>query len=138
MGTGAGKSLLFLLPSLLATGGVTILIVPLLSLLEDYEKRCKALRINYIKWNTDFPFNSAPIIITTPESAMTRRFQSLISSLIYSRRLDRIVIDEAYIILEGNLKFRPKLAELGNLGQARVQFIYLTATLPPTSEDRFF
>ncbi|KAH6645235.1 P-loop containing nucleoside triphosphate hydrolase protein [Truncatella angustata] len=45
------------------------------------------------------PYAAAEIVFVTPESAITKE----------SRRLDRIVVDECYTILEGKKDFRPKL-----------------------------
>jgi superfamily II DNA helicase RecQ len=47
--TGAGKSLLFMLPYTLPDAQVTILIVPLVSLRGDLLRRMQALRIDHLK-----------------------------------------------------------------------------------------
>lgn len=50
------------------------------------------------------------------------------------RRLDRIVIDECHVVLNDQRNFRPQMAQLGRLVQARTQMVWLTATLPPSME----
>lgn len=46
MPTGAGKSMLFMLPAFIGVGGVTIVIVPFLPLRREMERRSSALNIS--------------------------------------------------------------------------------------------
>jgi hypothetical protein len=48
--TGAGKSLLFMLPCTLPDAGVTILIVPLVSLHGDMLRRVREMKIDHLEW----------------------------------------------------------------------------------------
>ena len=54
------------------------------------------------------------------------------------KRLDRIVIDECHIVLNQQRDFRPMMQQLGRLMIARTQVVLLTATLPPSLEDRLW
>jgi helicase-like protein len=54
------------------------------------------------------------------------------------KRLDRIVIDECHVVLNEQRDFRPMLQQLGRLMTARTQMVLLTATLPPSLEDRLW
>jgi RecQ family ATP-dependent DNA helicase len=138
MGTGGGKSMCFMLPAASCTGGITIVIVPLVSLQGDMLRRCQKLKISSAEWNSTRVPGAVSIVFVTPESAMTKRFQDYLEGLRVTAQLDRIVVDECHTILEGSKAFRPRLRELGQLGLVGVQMIYLTATLPPTKEDEFF
>lgn len=138
MGTGTGKSLCFMLPAASCPGGVTVVIVPLVSLQGDMMDRCEKLNISCAEWRSDRVPGNVSIVFTTPESAMTKRFQDYVESLRVTARLDRFIIDEGHTILEGTRAFRPKLQELGSLALIGVQMVYLTATLPPTREDTLF
>ncbi|KAF7174612.1 hypothetical protein CNMCM5623_008454 [Aspergillus felis] len=53
----------------------------------------------------------------------------------WTRRLDWIVINECHVVLNDQQDFRPQMAQLGRLVQARTQMVWLTATLPPSMED---
>ena len=126
-----------MLPAAASTIGCTVVIVPLVALLDDLQARCKELRIPSRIWSSSSPYESSSVVFTTPETAQTVLFQAFLNQQVYSGRLDRIVIDEAHQVIEGCKEFRPKLAELGRLGLRGVQIVYLTATLPPHKEANF-
>lgn len=138
MGTGAGKSICFMLPASCSLGGVTIVIVPLISLQGDMQRRCESSGISAIVWNSRRPHDTAPLIFVTPESALSKSFASLLTRLTATHQLERIVVDECHTVLDGTKDFRPKLRELGKLVLRGVQMVYLTATLPPRDEAEFF
>ena len=136
MPTGGGKSLLFMLPAFLGQrhSGTTIVVVPLVPLREDLKQRCEAKGILCIEWNSRLPADRAAIILVTPESAVGDTFLTFINRLRAMRQLDRIVIDECYVILNQKYTFRKQLQQLPKLAAAEIQFVLLTATLPPIQE----
>ena len=138
MGTGGGKSLLFMLPARIASGGSTIVVVPLVALQGDLQERCEKAMISSVVWNSQRPYERARVIFVTPESAASKRFATFINQLQELHELDRIVIDECHTILDGSPSFRPKLRQLGELVLVGAQMVYLTATLPPRDEAGFF
>lgn len=137
MGTGSGKSMLFMLPAACVSGGTTIVIVPLVALQGDLQARCEKAQIPSIIWSSQRPYESASIIFVTPESAVSKTFAGTINRLQELRQLERFVIDECHTISESRSSFRPKLKQLGELAMFGVQMVYLTATLPPRDEDEF-
>ncbi|KLP03469.1 Uncharacterized protein Y057_10530 [Fusarium fujikuroi] len=138
MGTGGGKSLSFMLPAASCPGGVTVVVVPLVSLQGDLMERCRKMKIPCAEWRSDQSPGPASLVFVTPESAMTKRFHDYVEGLRVMAQLDGFVFDEAHTILEGTRDFRPKLRELGRLALVGVQMVYLTATLPPSKEGEFF
>ena len=48
MPTGAGKSLLFMLPAWMSRGGTTIVVIPLVALRADLQQRCQALGVSCV------------------------------------------------------------------------------------------
>jgi superfamily II DNA helicase RecQ len=71
--TGAGKSLLFMLPCMLPDAQVTILIVPLVSLRGDLLRRIQALKIDHLEW-TPRERREVALIIVSIKVASTRDF----------------------------------------------------------------
>jgi late competence protein required for DNA uptake (superfamily II DNA/RNA helicase) len=135
MPTGGGKSMLFMLPAFAEPSGTTIVVVPLLALRSDMIRRCQALGISCVAWESRRPPDEATIVLVTPESAVTDDFHTFINRLQQTRRLDRIVIDECHVVLNNQRDFRPQLRQLGRLNHARTQMVLLTATLPPQLES---
>jgi hypothetical protein len=52
-------------------------------------------------------------------------------------RLDRIVVDECYVVLDLLNGFCSRMLALRNLVRAETQMVYLTATLRPREEQPF-
>jgi superfamily II DNA helicase RecQ len=138
IGIGTGKSLCFMLPAASCPGGLTIVIIPLVSLQGDLIDRCQRLKICCAEWRSDRIPGDVSIVFVTPESAITKRFMDFLESRRVMAKVDRIVVDECHTIMEGSLSFRPKLRELGTLTLMGLQIVYLTTTLPPTDETTFF
>ena len=139
MATGEGKSMLFMLPAYCVSGGTTVVIVPLCSLQEDLERRCREARIECVQWDSRRPHETASIVLVTPESAITKTFSTYINRLRSTYQLDRVVMDECHVVLDSGPDFRPKLRALGaEMVEMGTQMIFLTATLPPKDEQDFF
>ncbi|CAI7634108.1 unnamed protein product [Penicillium pancosmium] len=137
MPTGGGKSLLFLLPAWIARG-LTVVVVPLIALRTEFQERCLAMGISCVPWESHHPPDEASIVLVTPESALTVDFRTFLHRQQILHRLDRIVVDECHQILNARSDFRPDLALLGRLLKLNVQMIFLTATLPPSLENRLW
>jgi superfamily II DNA helicase RecQ len=139
MGTGCGKSMLFMLPAAASQdGGVTIVIVPLTALRADLKDRCDRLGIRCAEWDGRRPPYWASIVLVTPESAITKAFGRFIDEKRTMRQLDRIVLDECHVLTESTPDWRPDLLKLTEMTEKDTQVVYLTATLPPSRESAFF
>ncbi|KAJ5287392.1 Bloom syndrome protein [Penicillium angulare] len=134
MPTGGGKSLCYQLPSVVSSGrtkGVTLVVSPLLSLMEDQVFHLKELNINALlvngdtnksdrSWILDQLANNGggdmELLYITPE--MLSKNQTLIKALekLHGRnRLARLVIDEAHCVSQWGHDFRPDYKELGEV-----------------------
>jgi superfamily II DNA helicase RecQ len=78
IGTGAGKSVLFMLPALVLSR-VTIVVVPLVALRFNIKDWCKQVGIMSTKWNSWRPHKWAQVVFVTPEAAVGEAFRHYIN-----------------------------------------------------------
>lgn len=137
MGTGGGKSLVFMLPAWcsIGRGGLTVVVVPLIALRRDMKRRCQALGLECVEWSSSQIADGADIVLVTPEAVFTASFQKFMQRMKSGQRLDRIVFDEFHVILNQQKHFRRRLQQLGELNRWDVQVVMLTATMPVSMED---
>ena len=133
--TGAGKSAIFMLPCTLPDAGITILIVPLVSLRCDLLRRLKELRIEHLQW---FPGErrEAALVLVSVEAASTKDFLTYARMLINQQKLDRIVFEESHLTVTA-ASYRDSIVDVTDIRELRTQFVYLTATLPPSMNSEF-
>lgn len=150
MPTGGGKSLCYQLPAVVQSGktrGVTIVISPLLSLMNDQVEHLKRRNIQAFLLNGDTSKTERDLVLSALRESQPDQFIQLLyitpemigkNELLLSvfdqlhrkRRLARIVIDEAHCVSQWGHDFRPDYKNLHNL-RGRfpgVPFIALTAT----------
>ncbi|KAI1473287.1 P-loop containing nucleoside triphosphate hydrolase protein, partial [Daldinia eschscholtzii] len=146
-GTGGGKSLSFMLPAYCAPDGITLVVVPLVALREDLQRRCTEVGLCSFVYRAGEPTDSdVSIVFVTPETLVTKSFQTYLARLQQNQSLDRIVVDECHLVLDvlysapnKKVRFREEFVQMGSiLEQAGVQLIFLTATLPVRDETKFY
>jgi RecQ family ATP-dependent DNA helicase len=148
MPTGGGKSLCYQLPatiSLGATTGITVVISPLISLIQDQIQHLQAKDIpcawlsgtmdpQMRKWvfqELKRPQPVLKLIYMTPEMVnKSGQVQKALFDLYTRKQLARFVIDEAHCLSQWGHDFRPDYKDLGNLRNTFVQtpVMALTAT----------
>jgi superfamily II DNA helicase RecQ len=133
--TGSGKSLTFMLPAMLSNAKTTVLITPLRALADNMLARCHDADIDSYIYHGQRQPRMARIIIVVSDTAVTTGFMDFVAEVQQKGRLDRIVFDECHKIIQDK-NFRPKLLQLRHLVLS-TQFLFLTATLPPTMVEEF-
>ncbi|KAA0203231.1 hypothetical protein HAZT_HAZT004348 [Hyalella azteca] len=144
MPTGAGKSLCYQLPAVLAEGKVAVVVCPLIALIKDQLDHLKKLKIPAATINSKITSTERKKVIDdlrsckpdtkllyiTPEQANTSTFQSLAEHMSRHKKVSYIVVDEAHCVSQWGHDFRPDYLKLSHLRRMvpRVPWIALTAT----------
>lgn len=151
MSTGGGKSLCFQLPALLSSG-ITVVVVPLISLMEDQVENLRKYGINarmihaatpvkeQMKIYEDMqkPPDDFKLLYVSPERlSESNKFMRQLESTYKQGKLSRIAIDEVHCIYEWGHDFRPgyKILEKIKLIFPKVPIIAMSATLTNKATD---
>jgi ATP-dependent DNA helicase RecQ len=136
--TGSGKSICYQLPALLL-GGSTIVVTPLISLMEDQVKQLKAggfkgaVALNSLmnpieRKQTIQSLDYYHLIYVSPELLQQKKIQERLKQL----RVSLFVIDEAHCISQWGYEFRPDYLKLEEITESlnRPPILALSATAP--------
>ncbi|KAF4691492.1 hypothetical protein FOZ60_015355 [Perkinsus olseni] len=158
MPTGGGKSLVFQLPAVLnheTEGQVTVVVMPLVSLISDQEEQMRELGISVTVLKGGGPRDQqqslndsvvhddayslvagaeVSLVFITPEKlAESTRVANILKRLRKNGQLARFIIDEAHCVSQWGHDFRSSYLKLKNLKAAfdNVPITALTATATP-------
>lgn len=143
MPTGSGKSLTFQLPAIADSTGCTLVISPLLALMDNQiqgllAKGIYAATINHRTADETrqsiqkslLKGQGPKLLYISPELACSDGFRTIVDQLVDSSFLNRVVVDEAHCALEWGREFRKEYAQLGffKTKYPDLQVMALTAT----------
>lgn len=141
--TGFGKSLTFQLPAVVDPRGCTLVLSPLLALMDNQIQALVAKGINAATINhrtadktrqsiqkSLLNGDGPKLLYISPELACSSGFKAIIGQLVKSSFLNRVVVDEAHCALAWGRDFRTEYAQLGffKTEYPDLQVMALTAT----------
>ncbi|MCA9897654.1 MAG: DNA helicase RecQ [Anaerolineales bacterium] len=143
MPTGSGKSLCYQLPAL-EFPGLTVVVSPLISLMEDQVMQLRALGVTAVFLNSTLDHlgydwvadqllaGSAKLLYAAPETLVQPRTLDLLAKC----RVDCLTIDEAHCISEWGHDFRPEYRQLVALRHRFPDAVCLAVTATATQRVR--
>ncbi|WP_420629502.1 DNA helicase RecQ [Candidatus Leptofilum sp.] len=143
MPTGSGKSLCYQLPAL-EFPGLTVVVSPLISLMEDQVMQLQALGVTAVFLNSTLDHHgydwvadqllagSAKLLYAAPETLVQPRTLELLAKC----RVDCLTIDEAHCISEWGHDFRPEYRQLVALRRRFPDAVCLAVTATATQRVR--
>ena len=151
MPTGGGKSLTYQIPALIGKG-VTLVVMPLLSLIQDQTTYLQGCGVNVLFLNSENTINLnyeqlfhseneedlCKMIFLTPEKiAKSNKTMNLLYQLNNEGLLLRCVVDEAHCVSQWGREFRSDYLNLKILKQKfpKLPILALTATAPNRIRD---
>lgn len=147
MPTGGGKSLCYQLPALLRLG-VTIVVSPLIALMQDQVRSLKDNGIAATFLNSSLTFEEAQVrekallngdiklLYLAPERLMSPSFWPLLEQLQQTVGISAFAIDEAHCVSEWGHDFRPEYRQLFQLKQQMPQIPVMALTATATERVR--
>lgn len=140
--TGAGKSILFMLPALLRDAGTSIVVVPFIALMDDLVMRSLEMGVDCIQFKSSISAGrdgmprAARLVVVSADVVASNGFASYADGLLAAGLLQRIFVDECHTAIT-DVGFRARLSELKSLHRYGCPLVLLTATLPVLLEDWF-
>ena len=147
MPTGGGKSLCYQLPALLRLG-VTIVVSPLIALMQDQVRSLKDNGIAATFLNSSLTFEETQVrekallngdiklLYLAPERLMSPSFWPLLEQLQQTVGISAFAIDEAHCVSEWGHDFRPEYRQLFQLKQQMPQIPVMALTATATERVR--
>ncbi|KAG1854259.1 hypothetical protein F4604DRAFT_1591328, partial [Suillus subluteus] len=133
--TGGGKSMLAIIPSLLEKASATVLVLPLNSLMMDFERRLTSMRVPFQIYDRNRNEGALNIrdnlILVTADKARSERWREALAVLNEKKPVKRMVFDESHIPLIAN-DYRDSLQDIYDLRSIPMQIICLSGTLTPS------
>lgn len=145
MPTGGGKSICYQIPALILPG-ITIVVSPLISLMQDQVSSLKTAGIHSaflnssLSWEEyketveDIRLGKVKIVYVSPEGLATARIRELFSEA--NLPVSCITIDEAHCISQWGHDFRPDYMEISNMRQFFPKAVMLALTATATQQVR--
>lgn len=145
MPTGGGKSLCYQIPALIMDG-ITLVVSPLISLMQDQVSSLEATGIHCVFLNSSLDWDSykeavsdiksgnVKIVYVSPEGLATSRVREILSDS--TLNISCIAIDEAHCVSQWGHDFRPDYLEIASVRNIFPKAVVIALTATATSQVR--
>lgn len=136
--TGSGKSMLPIIPAMLETNCITVLILPLKSLITDYQRKLKEMNVPFLHYQsqtTPRGFCSANLVLVSIEMAREQHWDQWIAEVDTHKHVKRFCFDEAHYPLT-DANFRASLREVYMVRCLPRQLVLFSGTLSLLCEPK--
>ncbi|MFZ9027893.1 MAG: RecQ family ATP-dependent DNA helicase [Crocinitomicaceae bacterium] len=139
--TGGGKSVCFQVPGI-AREGITLIISPLIALMQDQVRTLKEMGLNAVMLSSDMKYREIDIALDNARFGNTQFLylspERLKSSLFLERfkamDIGLIVVDEAHCISQWGHDFRPSYQEIGKIRELHPEVPMMAVTASATEQ----
>ncbi|KAF4340723.1 recq family helicase [Fusarium beomiforme] len=124
--TGAGKSILFMLPAVMQDTGTSIVVVPFVALMDDLAARATDMGVDCIRYRSSMNSGregmprAARLIVVSADMVSSAEFSGYVDGLSCTGLLQRIFVDECHTVIM-DIGYRAKLGELVKPGRGAVE-----------------
>ncbi|KAJ3773472.1 hypothetical protein FB446DRAFT_703088 [Lentinula raphanica] len=133
--TGSGKTMIPIISSLIEPNTWTIVAIPLVSLIHDYERRLSQLQIPYHLFTDGHTLNAytaPPLILVSGDLAVRHPFRSTIKAINAIKPVGRFLYDEGQLAVTDS-DYRNPLRDAQEFRCVDAPLIIMTGTAPPIS-----
>ncbi|KID81895.1 recQ family helicase [Metarhizium guizhouense ARSEF 977] len=140
--TGAGKSLLFMVPAIMRGGGTNVVVVPFAALMTEMVDKARRMGVDVVEFRPSVNSEreslprAARMVVVGADTVSVPSLLGYLDGLDEAGLLQRIFIDEAHTAIT-DASYRVKLTQLKGLARYQKPMVLLTATLPVTFERWF-
>ncbi|KAG6877334.1 hypothetical protein C0993_008522 [Termitomyces sp. T159_Od127] len=136
--TGAGKTMLAIIPALVETNKVTIVVLPLKSLVSDYSRKLTAMNIPfelYTGINDHEITGRHNLILISADRIRRESWRQTLEIVNCKKPVQRLIFDEAHYPLI-DYHFRSSLDNVHEIRTLPFQIVLLSATVPPQCRNQ--
>ncbi|KAG2088572.1 uncharacterized protein F5147DRAFT_525879, partial [Suillus discolor] len=131
--TGGGKSMLAIIPAIMDANKAVVVVLPLKSLMTDWERKLKAMRVPFQVYNPNVPLlKNVNLILVSADKAKFKTWRQHLAELNQVLSVSRTIFDEAHLPLLCK-NFREAMQYMQEIRQFSMQLVLLTGTLPQSS-----
>ncbi|KAG5337017.1 hypothetical protein C0989_011180 [Termitomyces sp. Mn162] len=132
MRTGSGKTMLAIIPALVELNSVTVVILPLRSIMTDYHRKLHAMKIPFEYYGGEKErqlTGEHNLILVSADRARQSGWRQALEVVQTFRPIGRFVFDECHYPLV-NQHFRKSLEDVNEIRTVACQLVVLSATVP--------